>query len=59
VPIRCNVKVLLAQRNLERARTGERAVSVRQLAEATGIAESALLKLVNNKTTRIDYTTID
>jgi DNA-binding Xre family transcriptional regulator len=59
MPIRCNVKVLLAQRNLERARLGERAVSVRQLAETTGIAESALLRLLNNKTSRIDYTTID
>jgi DNA-binding Xre family transcriptional regulator len=59
MPIRCNVKVLLAQRNLERARKGERAISVRRLAEVTGIAESALLKLVNNKTSRIDYTTID
>jgi DNA-binding Xre family transcriptional regulator len=59
MPIRCNVKVLLAQRNLERARKGERAISVRQLAEVTGIAESALLRLVNNKTSRIDYTTID
>lgn len=59
MPIQCNVKVLLAQRNLERIRAGQRTISVRQLAKTIEIAESALLKLINNKTTRIDYATID
>ena len=59
MPIRSRVKVLLAERNLERARAGERAISVRQLSEATGITHSALVKLINNQTTRIDFETID
>ncbi len=58
MPIRSRVKVLLAERNLERVRAGEHPISVRAIAEATGITHSALVKLVNNRTTRIDYETI-
>ncbi len=59
MPIRSRVKVLLAERNLERARAGQGSVSLPQLAAATGIAHSALRKLVNNQSTRIDFETID
>lgn len=59
MPIKSRVKVLLAERNLERARRGERSISVRGLAEATGIAHSALIKLVDNKSTRVDFETLD
>jgi putative transcriptional regulator len=59
VPIRSRIKVLLAERNLDRARKGERPISVRAIAEATGITHSALVKLVNNQSTRVDFETID
>ena len=59
MPIRSRVKVLMAERNLERARAGQKALSVRGLAEATGIAHSALVKLVDNKSTRVDFETLD
>src|SRR5262245_7977997 len=57
--VKSRVKVLLAERNLERARAGERAISVRQLAESTGITHSALVKLVNNQSQMIAFDTID
>ena len=59
MPVRSRIKVLLAERNLERARAGARPISVRQLAEATGITHSALVKLVNGQSTRIDFNTLD
>ena len=59
MPVRSRVKVLLYQRNLERVRAGDKPVSVRGLALATGIAYSALRKLVDNQSTRIDFDTLD
>ena len=59
MPIRSRVKVLLAERNLERARAGQKAISVRGLSQATGIAHSALVKLLDNKSTRVDFETLD
>lgn len=59
MPVRSRIKVLLAERNLEWARAGSRPISVRQLAEATGITHSALVKLVNGQSTRIDFNTLD
>lgn len=59
MPIECNVRVLLAERNVERARKGLSSISVRELARETHITHSALVKLVNGKSTRIDFETID
>jgi DNA-binding Xre family transcriptional regulator len=59
MPIRPRVNVLLAQHNLERAQAGEKPVSVRALAKATGIAHSSLVNLVNGKVARIDFETLD
>jgi DNA-binding Xre family transcriptional regulator len=59
MPIRSRVNVLLAQHNLERAQAGEKPVSVRALAKATGIAHSSLVNLVNGKVSRIDFETLD
>jgi putative transcriptional regulator len=59
MPVRSRVKVLLAEQNLQRARAGQNPISVRAVAEATGITHSALVKLVNNQSTRIDFETID
>jgi putative transcriptional regulator len=57
--VRSRVKVLLAERNLERARNGEKPVSVRGLADQTGLTHSALVKLVNNKSTMISFSTLN
>jgi DNA-binding Xre family transcriptional regulator len=59
MPVKSRIKVLLAERNLDRARSGERPISVRGLAEATGITHSALVKLVNGKSGMISFETLD
>ncbi len=59
MPIRSRVKILLAERNLERARAGERPISVRAIAEATGITHSALVKFVNNQSQMVAFDTLD
>ncbi len=59
MPIKSRVKILLAEHNLARARAGEKAISVRGLAEATGLTHSALVKLVDQKSTRIDFATLE
>ncbi len=59
MPIRSRIKVLLAERNLDRARAGEKPISVRGVAEATGITHSALVKLVNGKSGMISFETMD
>ncbi len=57
--IRSRLKVLLYQWNLERVRAGDKPVSVLELAHATGVAYSALRKLLDNKSTRVDFETLD
>ena len=59
MPVRSRIKVLLAERNLDRVRAGEKPISVRQLAEETGITHSALVKLVNGKSAMISMVTLD
>lgn len=59
MPVKSRIKVLLAERNLERARSGERPISVRGLSEATGITHSALVKLVNGKSSMVSFETLD
>lgn len=59
MPVKSRIKVLMAERNLDRARAGERPISVRGLSEATGITHSALVKLVNGKSSMISFETID
>ena len=59
MPVKSRIKVLLAERNLDRARGGEKPISVRGLAEATGITHSALVKLVNGKSNMISFETLD
>lgn len=57
--VRSRIKVLLAERNLERARNGEKPVSVRGLADRTGLTHSALVKLVNNQSKMISFETLN
>lgn len=57
--VKSRIKVLLAERNLERTRAGEKPISVRGLAESTGLTHSALVKFVNNKSTMISFATLN
>ncbi len=59
MPVRSRVKVLLYRRNAERAAAGEKPLTLRGASRATGIAYSALRKLADNETTRIDFDTLD
>lgn len=58
MPLRCNVDMLLAQHNVERVTRRERALSVRGLAQLTGVAHSSLVNLIHNRTTRFDLDTL-
>jgi DNA-binding Xre family transcriptional regulator len=59
MPIHPRVNILLAEHNLKRVQAGEKPLSVRALAKATGIAHSSLVNLVNNKVSRVDFDTLD
>ncbi len=57
--ISCKLRLLLARTNVERARQGQPALSLRRLASESGVSLSVLAALHTGKSQRIDYTTID
>jgi transcriptional regulator with XRE-family HTH domain len=59
VTISCKLRLLLARANVERARQGQSALSLRRLADESGVSLSVLAALHTGKSQRIDYTTID
>ena len=59
MPVSCCLRVLLARLNLERARQGQAALSLRRLAGESGVALSVLVALHTGRNTRIDYATLD
>ncbi len=59
MPIKSNLKILLAEENLKRVRRGLPPVSVRELARATGITHSALVKLISGRSAMVSFETID
>jgi hypothetical protein len=59
VTISCKFRLLLARVNVERARQGKPALSLRRMAEESGVSLSVLAALNTNKSQRIDYTTVD
>ncbi len=59
MPIQCVVNVLLARENVKRAEAGEHILTNRELAMKTGIAPSALNKLINGESTRVDFETLE
>ncbi len=59
VTIYCKLRLLLARANVERAKQGEPALSLRRLARESGVSLSVLAALHTGKSQRIDYATID
>jgi DNA-binding Xre family transcriptional regulator len=59
VTIYCKLRLLLARANVERIKEGKPALSLRRLAEESGVSLSVLAALHTGKSQRIDYTTID
>ena len=57
--VHCNLRLLLAQINVERVKRGEVALSLRQLASESGVSLSVLTALNTNKSEWIDYRTIN
>jgi DNA-binding Xre family transcriptional regulator len=59
MPVSCHLRILLAGLNLERAQQGQPAVSLRRLAQESGVSQSVLVALHTERNQRIDYATID
>jgi DNA-binding Xre family transcriptional regulator len=59
MPLRSNLNVLLAQKNLERAQVGGKPLTWFDVAKAANLTHSALLKLARGESSRIDFETID
>jgi hypothetical protein len=59
VTISCKFRLLLARVNVERVRQGKPILSLRRLAEESGVSLSVLAALNTDKSQRIDYATID
>ena len=57
--ISCHLRILLAKVNVERAKQGKPALSLRRLAGESGVSLSALAALNTGRSQRIDYSTID
>jgi len=59
VTISCQLRLLIARVNVERARQGRPPLSLRRLAEESGVSLSVLAALNTGRSQRIDYATID
>ena len=59
MPVSCHLRILLARLNLERARQGQPTISLRRLAEESGVSLSVLVALHTGRNQRVDYSTLD
>lgn len=59
MPVHSNLRLLLAQTNVERVKRGQIPLSLRQLAVESGVSLSVLTALNTDQNERIDYRTID
>jgi hypothetical protein len=59
MPVTCRLRILLAQLNVERAKNGQSTISLRRIAQESGIAQSVLVSLHTGRSQRVDYATID
>ncbi len=57
--IKCKLPLLIARANVERARRGHPPLSLRRLANESGVSLSVLASLNASRSQRIDYATID
>jgi DNA-binding Xre family transcriptional regulator len=57
--INCNLRILLAKVNVERAKQGKPILSLRQLEKETGVSLSVLATLNTRRSHRIDFITLD
>lgn len=59
MPVSCQLRVLLARLNLERARAGQPPLTLRRLAAESGVSLSVLVALHTGRSQRLDYATLD
>ena len=59
MPVSCHLRVLLARLNEERTRRKQPTISLRRLAQESGVSQSVLVALHTGRSQRIDYATID
>ncbi len=59
MPVSCQLRILLARLNLERARRGQPAISLRRLARESGVSLSTVIALNGDQSQRVDFATID
>ncbi len=57
--IHCRFRLLLARANVERIKQGRPGLTLRQLAQESGVSLSVLAALNTGRSQRIDYATID
>jgi hypothetical protein len=57
--VSCRLRILLAKLNMERAQNGQSSISLRRIAQESGIAQSVLVSLHTGRSQRIDYATVD
>lgn len=59
MPVSCQLRILLARLNLDLAQKGQSAMSLRRLAEESGVSLSVLVSLHTGRSQRVDYATLD
>ncbi len=59
MPVNCQLRILLARLNLERARRGQPPVSLRRLARESGVSLSTVVALNGDQSQRVDFATLD
>lgn len=59
MPVSCRLRLLIARLNVERAEKGQPALSLRRLAQESGVSQSVLVALHTERSQRIDFATID
>jgi DNA-binding Xre family transcriptional regulator len=59
MPVSCRLRILLAQLNVERAKNRQSAISLRRLAQESGVSQSVLVALHTGRSQRVDYATLD
>lgn len=57
--VSCRLRVVLAQLNVDLAKSGQPALSLRRLSQESGVSLSVLAALNTGKSQRVDYATID
>jgi DNA-binding Xre family transcriptional regulator len=59
MPVACQLRILLARLNLERAQRGQPAISLRRLARESSISLSTVAALNAGQSQRVDFRTLD